>query len=90
MWEGIIPAEIRGDEVVSSKTSDFFAVGGNSLLLLKLSDEIHRSFGIDLLLVQLFEASSLENMAARAQAIVGASPVSVPAELAYASGLRIL
>lgn len=78
LWEGVIPAEIRGDEIVSSKTSDFFTVGGNSLLLLKLRDEIHRSFGVDLPLVQLFEASSLESMAARIQAIVGDPAVSVP------------
>ncbi|KAF2193876.1 hypothetical protein K469DRAFT_744670 [Zopfia rhizophila CBS 207.26] len=78
MWESVIPAEIRGDHFVSSKTSDFFAVGGDSLLLLKLREEISRSFGVDLPLVQLFEASSLESMAARIQAIVGVGPISAP------------
>lgn len=78
MWESIIPAEIRGAHFESSKTSDFFAVGGDSLLLLKLRDEISRSFGVDLPLVQLFEASTLESMAARIQAIVGVDSISAP------------
>lgn len=77
LWEGVVPAEMRGgQEAVISKGSDFFEVGGNSLLLLELRDEIHRSFGVDLPLVQLFEASSLDNMAARIQAIVGSGPTS--------------
>lgn len=79
LWEGVVPDDMRGgQEAVISKGSDFFEVGGNSLLLLKLRDEIHRSFGVDLPLVQLFGASSLDNMAARIQAIVGSGPVSMP------------
>ncbi|KAI9776743.1 MAG: putative Hybrid PKS-NRPS biosynthetic cluster [Geoglossum umbratile] len=70
IWQRVISAEIRGDTEIT-KTSDFFRVGGNSLLLLQLRDEVHRSFGVDLPLIQLFEASSLESMAARVLAIVG-------------------
>jgi hybrid polyketide synthase/nonribosomal peptide synthetase ACE1 len=73
IWQRVISAEIRGDTQIT-KTSDFFRVGGNSLLLLQLRDEVHRSFGVDLPLIQLFEASSLESMAARVLAIVGPGP----------------
>lgn len=69
IWQKVISSKIRGD-IQITKTSDFFLVGGNSLLLLNLRDEIHSSFGIELPLIQLFEASSLESMATRITAIV--------------------
>ncbi|PLB52456.1 putative hybrid NRPS/PKS enzyme [Aspergillus steynii IBT 23096] len=47
------------------RTSDFFSVGGNSLLLLPLRAEIRRVFAIDLSLPELFQASTLETLAAR-------------------------
>lgn len=69
IWQRVISSKIRGDTEIM-KTSDFFLVGGNSLLLLNLRDEIHGSFGVELPLIQLFEASSLESMATRITAIV--------------------
>lgn len=69
IWQRVISSKIRGDTEIT-KTSDFFLVGGNSLLLLNLRDEVHRSFGVELPLIQLFEASSLESMATRITAIV--------------------
>lgn len=69
IWQRVISSKIRGDTEIK-KTSDFFLVGGNSLLLLNLRDEIHGSFGVELPLIQLFEASSLESMATRITAIV--------------------
>ncbi|KAI9040688.1 PKS-NRPS hybrid synthetase psoA [Aspergillus affinis] len=47
------------------RSSDFFSVGGNSLLLLPLKAEIRRVFAIDLSLPELFQASTLELLAAR-------------------------
>lgn len=69
IWQKVISSKIRGDTEIT-KTSDFFLVGGNSLLLLNLRDEIHSSIGVELPLIQLFEASSLESMATRITAIV--------------------
>lgn len=45
--------------------SDFFSVGGNSLLLIPLRAEIRRVFGVDLPLPEIFQASTLELLAAR-------------------------
>ncbi|RYP45619.1 hypothetical protein DL768_008056 [Monosporascus sp. mg162] len=45
--------------------SDFFQVGGNSLLLVSLQAKIREVSGIKLPLIQLFEASSLASMATR-------------------------
>ncbi|KAH8690646.1 hypothetical protein BGW36DRAFT_432439 [Talaromyces proteolyticus] len=43
--------------------SDFFSVGGNSLLLLSIQAEMKRRFGVKVSLTQLFESSTLEQMA---------------------------
>ncbi|RYP74293.1 hypothetical protein DL771_003114 [Monosporascus sp. 5C6A] len=45
--------------------SDFFQVGGNSLLLVSLQAKIREVSGMKLPLIQLFEASSLASMAAK-------------------------
>ncbi|CAI7602011.1 unnamed protein product [Penicillium viridicatum] len=47
------------------RSSDFFSVGGNSLLLLPLKAEISRSFGVDIPIPEIFQASTLELLAAR-------------------------
>jgi amino acid adenylation domain-containing protein/thioester reductase-like protein len=46
------------------RTSEFFAIGGNSLLLLPLKAGIHQHFAVDISLPQLFQASTLELQAA--------------------------
>ncbi|ORY71799.1 putative hybrid NRPS/PKS enzyme [Pseudomassariella vexata] len=47
------------------RSSEFFAIGGSSLLLLPLKSEIRRAFAVDLSLPELFQASTLELQAAR-------------------------
>ena len=47
------------------RNSDFFSVGGNSLLLLPLKAEISQTFGVELPVPELFQASTLELLAAR-------------------------
>ncbi|KAL8721656.1 MAG: hypothetical protein Q9225_001705 [Loekoesia sp. 1 TL-2023] len=47
------------------RSSDFFFVGGNSLLLLPLKSEIRRVFAVDISLPELFQTSTLELLAAR-------------------------
>ncbi|KAL2280264.1 hypothetical protein FJTKL_12713 [Diaporthe vaccinii] len=47
------------------RSSDFFSVGGNSLLLIPLRLEIRRVFAVDISIPELFQTSTLELMAAR-------------------------
>lgn len=63
VWK-LVTAE-AGMSVPISKSSDFFSVGGNSLLLVQLRAAIRKEFGVDIPLVQLFQSSTLEVLAAR-------------------------
>ncbi|KAJ5985395.1 hypothetical protein N7522_012591 [Penicillium canescens] len=47
------------------RNSDFFSVGGNSLLLLPLKAEISQTFGVELTVPEIFQASTLELLVAR-------------------------
>ncbi|KAL4994078.1 hypothetical protein BDV10DRAFT_189351 [Aspergillus recurvatus] len=47
------------------RSSDFFSVGGNSLLLLALKAEVVQHFGVELTVSEIFQASTLELLAAR-------------------------
>ena len=47
------------------RNSDFFSVGGNSLLLLPLQSEIRRVFDVDITLPELFQSSTLHLLAGR-------------------------
>ncbi|KAL4745664.1 hypothetical protein BDW72DRAFT_198425 [Aspergillus terricola var. indicus] len=51
--------------VAMRRGSDFFSVGGNSLLLLALRSEISQHFGVDISVSEIFQASTLELLAAR-------------------------
>jgi amino acid adenylation domain-containing protein len=46
-------------------TDDFFVLGGESLLAVKVFDAIHKAFGVDLPLSVLFEAPRIEVLARR-------------------------
>ncbi|KAL8999563.1 MAG: hypothetical protein Q9169_001652 [Polycauliona sp. 2 TL-2023] len=63
VWRNVI-----GDISLSMairRSSDFFSVGGNSLLLLPLKTEIRRVFEVDIPLPELFQSSTLELLASR-------------------------
>ncbi|KAJ5970419.1 polyketide synthase/peptide synthetase [Penicillium vulpinum] len=62
-WKKVIPKDITR-QTISSDT-DFFLVGGSSLLLLHLQARIGDDFGTILPLIQLFQASTLRLMAAK-------------------------
>ncbi|KAL8909684.1 MAG: hypothetical protein Q9171_004929 [Xanthocarpia ochracea] len=47
------------------RSSDFFSVGGNSLLLLPLKTEIRQVFEVDIPLPELFQSSTLQLLAGR-------------------------
>lgn len=48
-----------------SRSTDFFQVGGNSLLMIRLKALIHEKFGFVLPLTSLFQSSTIEGMAAQ-------------------------
>jgi hybrid polyketide synthase/nonribosomal peptide synthetase ACE1 len=66
-WREILPAEFSDLFSIESNT-DFFAVGGNSLLLVKLQSCIRDAFNVSIPLLELFDVSSLSKMAARIEA----------------------
>ncbi|PWY76064.1 putative hybrid NRPS/PKS enzyme [Aspergillus sclerotioniger CBS 115572] len=69
LWEEVLTPETLGHFTVDSN-SDFFRVGGSSLLLMRLQALIKAEFSIDLPFAQLFDASTLGGMAARIQSLL--------------------
>ncbi|KAK1712140.1 hypothetical protein BDP67DRAFT_619432 [Colletotrichum lupini] len=68
LWTTVIPSDlIRSGRVSILPGTDFFHVGGNSLLLIKLQASIRKTYGVKIPLVELFEHSSLRKMALRTQ-----------------------
>ncbi|KAF7183977.1 hypothetical protein CNMCM7691_004467 [Aspergillus felis] len=63
LWEEILPPAVAQLHQIGPK-SDFFHVGGNSMLLVKLQQSITRAFGRKIALVNLFERTTLAKMAA--------------------------
>lgn len=62
IWAMVLPSGILERHNITSKT-DFFHVGGNSLLLVNLQQRIRKVSGIHLDLVQMFDSSTLYRMA---------------------------
>ncbi|KAL7781092.1 polyketide synthase [Trichoderma afarasin] len=65
VWQDVLPTAIEPMQL--SADSDFFFVGGNSLLLLKLRSELKMAFGCDLTLPELFQVSTVRDMALKIQ-----------------------
>ncbi|KUJ10079.1 hybrid PKS-NRPS PsoA [Mollisia scopiformis] len=66
VWEEVLSTRtlhISGKATVQSST-DFFQVGGSSILVIKLKSLIEVQFGVTLYLPQFFQASTLSEMAA--------------------------
>lgn len=66
IWADVLSKELLNVQGIVPDT-DFFHIGGSSLLLLELRDKIRAAFGVDLSLLQLFESSVLSSMAHRIQ-----------------------
>ncbi|PYI32190.1 hypothetical protein BP00DRAFT_473498 [Aspergillus indologenus CBS 114.80] len=62
LWEEVLPPAAAQLHHIGPK-SDFFHVGGNSMLLVKLQQSITRAFGKKVALVELFERTTLAQMA---------------------------
>ena len=61
-WKGVIPGVVY-DRYEVGPESDFFHVGGNSMLLVKLQAHIRQTFQVSISLVRLFAAPTLQEMA---------------------------
>ncbi|KAK2596713.1 hypothetical protein QQS21_006228 [Conoideocrella luteorostrata] len=66
LWKGALPKDIQ-DFLGIEASSDFFRLGGNSLILVSLRNRIRQQWGIPISLLQLFEASNLRSMASLIQ-----------------------
>ncbi|TGJ81686.1 hypothetical protein E0Z10_g7081 [Xylaria hypoxylon] len=64
IWEDVLLHGINNTLSIKPET-DFFHVGGTSLLLLALRDKIKAEFNVELSLLDLFEVSTLSSMAGR-------------------------
>nr|A0A4P8WAE5.1 RecName: Full=Polyketide synthase-nonribosomal peptide synthetase pyiS; Short=PKS-NRPS pyiS; AltName: Full=Pyrichalasin H biosynthesis cluster protein A; AltName: Full=Pyrichalasin H synthase [Pyricularia grisea]QCS37521.1 PyiS [Pyricularia grisea] len=63
LWEGVLPKHVFSQHKFTA-ASDFFNVGGSSMLLISLRAKIQDTFAVVVSLFQLFEASTLGDMAA--------------------------
>ncbi|KAF2182988.1 beta-ketoacyl synthase domain-containing protein [Zopfia rhizophila CBS 207.26] len=70
-WEALLPKDLAAHHRIRAN-SDFFHVGGNSMLLVELQARIRERFGVLLPLIHLFESSTLELMASRIERSVAA------------------
>ena len=64
IWARVLSADIVDHYQIDADT-DFFHVGGNSILLVEVQAQIQMVFDISLPLIQLFESSTLGSMALR-------------------------
>ncbi|KAL4876141.1 putative hybrid NRPS/PKS enzyme [Aspergillus karnatakaensis] len=62
LWKQVLGKEATGHFEINA-TSDFFHVGGTSLLLAKLQPLMRQTFDLEIPVVQLFDASTLGKMA---------------------------
>ncbi|PYH42430.1 PKS-NRPS hybrid synthetase psoA [Aspergillus saccharolyticus JOP 1030-1] len=64
LWEEVLTAQVLDHFPVDSQ-SDFFQVGGSSLLLMRLQALIKTAFAVDIPFAQLFDASTLGGMTSK-------------------------
>ncbi|KFA72014.1 hypothetical protein S40288_07669 [Stachybotrys chartarum IBT 40288] len=76
LWERVLSRNLSRTQGGITQETDFFHIGGTSLLLLELRQEVRNEFQVDLELVDLFQASVLSSMARRIE-----GQVMVPAAL---------
>ncbi|KAI1375298.1 amino acid adenylation domain-containing protein [Hypoxylon crocopeplum] len=66
LWNEVIPAHaVNINNSTISLNTDFFYIGGTSLLLLNLRARIQARFGVELRLADLFSNSTVQGMAGR-------------------------
>ena len=65
IWSEVITSRDSSSLEHIRPSTDFFHIGGNSLLLLGLREKIRAKFGTELILTDMFDASTLSGMAKR-------------------------
>lgn len=63
LWKAVLPPGASAGTAIDLQT-DFFHIGGNSMLLLNIQAKIRQSFGVTLPLIKLFEAPTIRGMLA--------------------------
>ena len=63
VWQDVLSDQ--GLPLEIGRQSDFFSVGGNSLMLMRVSAKMLEVFGVSVPLAELFQASTLESLASR-------------------------
>lgn len=64
-WQEVLASRAAGTKARAiTSCSDFFEVGGNSLLLISLRSVLQSTYGLTLTLPELFQSSTLSSMAA--------------------------
>ncbi|KAI0487511.1 hypothetical protein F4859DRAFT_525620 [Xylaria cf. heliscus] len=63
LWQDVLGKSIEALAFEISPTSNFFLVGGNSLLVVRLQQQIRRAFHVAMPLVELLSANTLGQMA---------------------------
>ncbi|KUJ20445.1 polyketide synthetase [Mollisia scopiformis] len=66
VWEEVLPQQMADIHTID-EASDFFHVGGNSMLLIELRERVKQKFQVGLPLIRLFEHSTLGAMATTIQ-----------------------
>ncbi|KAF1937576.1 putative hybrid NRPS/PKS enzyme [Clathrospora elynae] len=79
LWRDVLAEEILDSHTVDQE-SDFFQVGGTSMLLTVLRLRIKETFAIDIPLVQIFDVSTLGRMAAQIHAAIYSSQAVTPGD----------
>lgn len=86
VWQGVVSKDIAATITIDQDT-DFFHVGGNSLLLVKLQALIRKNFNVVLPMVELFEASTLGSMATKIENASAVVAIDWEAETAVQADL---
>jgi hybrid polyketide synthase/nonribosomal peptide synthetase ACE1 len=86
LWRGLL-FEDGATPLDIHKDTDFFAVGGTSLLLVELQHLIHEEFQVSIPLRDFFQASSLRRMAERT--IPGVTQTELPRQINWAEETAI-
>lgn len=85
-WCEVLPPDFAEVSAINSRT-DFFAVGGNSLLLVKLQAQIRAAFNVSLPLIQLLDTSILSAMATLVESARVVDTIDWEQETALDAGL---
>jgi hybrid polyketide synthase / nonribosomal peptide synthetase ACE1 len=87
LWLNILGEAVQSH--ILHPDSDFFLVGGNSLLLLRLQSELKKKYGQDILLAELFQRNTVAQMAALLDSNNKDGPEVIKASVDWAQEITI-